>query len=193
MCTGINNKIHKIKFNFNNYCKNRTLTMNILQITLLFFTLSQIEGLTCIDQCSSGREKVNDDNIKDMVIMYIDQGDERVIECLDTSIITDMSYLLSSTFQSFNTDLSCWDVSKVTNMFGMFYLAKAFNNDLSSWNVSSVTKMSVSKWSLEHHLYNCLYYIYYLYIHRYLSFFDSHIFIYLSILLVYVLCCIIIQ
>ena len=148
MCTGINNKIHKIKFNFNNYCKNRTLTMNIFQITLLFFTVSQIEGLTCIDYCGSGREKVNGDNIQDVVKKYIDKGDEKAINCLDTSIITDMNKLLSfgdKRFQSFNTDLSCWDVSKVTDMDQMFFYASSFNNDLSSWDVSRVTNMQVSK------------------------------------------------
>ena len=144
-------KIHIIKFNFNNYCKNRTLTMNILHITLLFFTVSQIEGSTCIDYCGSGREKVNGDNIQDVVKKYIVQGDEKAIECLDTSIITDMISLLSGNqyygderFQSFNKDLSCWDVSKVTDMDQMFFYASSFNNDLSSWDVSSVTDMAVS-------------------------------------------------
>ena len=100
-----------------------------------------------------GKEKVNGDNIQNVVKWYIDKGDEKAINCLDTSTITNMNTLLSGDqyyggderFQSFNTDLSCWDVSKVTDMYGMFYLAKVFNNDLSSWDVSSVTNMRVSK------------------------------------------------
>ena len=128
--------------------------MNILQITLLFFTVGQIEGSTCTDYCgSSGREKVNGDNIQNVVKKYIDKGDEKSITCLDTSTVTSMISLFNGNeyqggderFQSFNTDLSCWDVSKVTDMYGFFYLAKAFNNDLSSWDVSSVTNMRVSK------------------------------------------------
>ena len=42
------------------------------------------------------------------------------IDCLDTSKITNMNYLLNgyndNRFRSFNTDLSCWDVSSVTSM-----------------------------------------------------------------------------
>ena len=34
--------------------------------------------------------------------------------------------------ESFNCDLSSWDVSSVTNMEGMFFSALLFNCDLSS-------------------------------------------------------------
>ena len=43
---------------------------------------------------------------------------------------------------SFNRDLSKWDVSKVTTMWGMFNGASSFNRDLSKWDVSSVTTMA---------------------------------------------------
>ena len=109
----------------------------------------QIEGSTCTDYCGSGREIVEGDNIKDVVKKYFEKGDEKSITCLDTSTITDMTWVLSGNgderFQSsFNTNLSCWDVSKVTDMYGMFYNARAFNNNISSWDVSSVTTMVVS-------------------------------------------------
>ena len=42
----------------------------------------------------------------------------------------------------FNSDISSWDVSSVTNMFTMFYHADDFNMDISQWNVSSVTNMN---------------------------------------------------
>merc|ERR1712032_1595864 len=42
---------------------------------------------------------------------------------------------------SFNQDLSKWDVSRVTSMFGMFRNTDFFNQDLSSWDVSRVTSM----------------------------------------------------
>ena len=44
--------------------------------------------------------------------------------------------------ESFNQDISSWDVSKVTNMSAMFYGCKSFNQDISSWDVSKVTNMS---------------------------------------------------
>ena len=35
-----------------------------------------------------------------------------------------------------------WDVSKVTNMSGMFRNAMLFDQDIGSWDVSKVTDMS---------------------------------------------------
>ena len=42
---------------------------------------------------------------------------------------------------SLNADLSSWDTSRVTNMYGMFSYTSAFNGNISSWNTSSVTTM----------------------------------------------------
>ncbi len=55
--------------------------------------------------------------------------------------VTDMSEMFSEA-ESFNGDLSSWDVSTVINMADMFSFAYAFNGDLSTWNVSNVTDMS---------------------------------------------------
>ena len=41
----------------------------------------------------------------------------------------------------FNTDISNWDVSRVTNMEDMFYSAKSFDNDISKWKVLIVTNI----------------------------------------------------
>jgi surface protein len=38
---------------------------------------------------------------------------------------------------SFNSDLSGWDISQVTDMSFMFNDAKSFNYDLSEWDISS--------------------------------------------------------
>ena len=57
------------------------------------------------------------------------------------SNITDMSNMFSNN-NTFNKDISSWDVSSVTSMNSMFYDATSFNQDLSSWNVSSVSDMS---------------------------------------------------
>ena len=43
--------------------------------------------------------------------------------------------------------LEKWDVSKVTDMSGMFLRAKSFNQPLEKWDVSKVTDMSWMFWS----------------------------------------------
>jgi surface protein len=42
---------------------------------------------------------------------------------------------------SFNQNISGWDVSRVTDMRAMFYGAESFNQNISSWDVSRVTDM----------------------------------------------------
>ncbi|WP_287043626.1 BspA family leucine-rich repeat surface protein, partial [Desulfonatronospira sp. MSAO_Bac3] len=55
---------------------------------------------------------------------------------IDTSQVTDMSGLFYGS--DFNKDIGYWDVSSVTDMFGMFESAEAFNQDIGDWNVSRV-------------------------------------------------------
>jgi len=57
-----------------------------------------------------------------------------------TSGITDMSGMFSGN-QSFNEDISHWDVSSVTTMESMFQSAFHFNQPIGDWDVSSVTTM----------------------------------------------------
>jgi titin len=59
----------------------------------------------------------------------------------DTSHVTNM-YGMFAYANSFNQDLSGWDTSRVTNMAYMFDHATLFNSDLSTWNTSSVTDIS---------------------------------------------------
>ena len=60
---------------------------------------------------------------------------------IDTSLITDMSYLFNSTDRKDFSGIEAWDVSNVTNMSGMFEKAKAFSQPLDNWDVSNVTNM----------------------------------------------------
>ena len=41
----------------------------------------------------------------------------------------------------FNDDISAWDTSSVTNMYGMFGDNSQFNKDISGWDTSAVTTM----------------------------------------------------
>ena len=69
-------------------------------------------------------------------------NDKINFNCIDTSKITDMSYLFNNEiFNKLEFDVSEWDVSNVTNMERMFIGCDKFDNDLSKWNVSNVTNM----------------------------------------------------
>ena len=68
-------------------------------------TFLPIEGLTCSDTCGSERELVDNDNIKDQILKYINIGKMKYIHCLNTTKITNMNNLLID-YQSFNTYLS---------------------------------------------------------------------------------------
>ena len=65
---------------------------------------------------------------------------------LCTTLVSNMSgsgVSLTNFFNnnSFNSDISFWDVSNVTDMDGIFYLANSFNQNISNWDVSSVFNM----------------------------------------------------
>jgi Mycoplasma protein of unknown function, DUF285 len=68
------------------------------------------------------------------------------------SIYTDVSRVVNmdgvfggnrGSLQFFNSDISNWDVSQVTDMQAMFQKTWAFNQDISQWDVSRVSKSTV--------------------------------------------------
>ena len=61
---------------------------------------------------------------------------------IDTSAITDMSWLFCRSWRKDFSGIESWDVSSVTDMSMMFVGCKNFNQPLGNWDVSSVTKMS---------------------------------------------------
>ena len=73
---------------------------------------------------------------------YIFKGYKKVkhiigLEDWDVSKVTNMKGMFYNC-ENFNSDLSNWDVSSVGNMHSMFYRCKTFNSDLSKWNVRKV-------------------------------------------------------
>ena len=81
--------------------------------------------------------------IADSSYIYSWLDADRNLNELCTSLITDMRSLFGvsdSGRNQFNGDISNWDVSKVTNMAGMF-TNSVFNGDISNWDVSNVTTM----------------------------------------------------
>ena len=60
---------------------------------------------------------------------------------IDTSKITDMSYLFFDTQRTDFSGIEKWDVSNVESMAAMFKGATFFNADISNWNVSNVRDM----------------------------------------------------
>ena len=81
------------------------------------------------------------DDLSNIIYMLL-YKDETDFNCIDTSLITDMSDLFTdSIFENLVFDVSNWDVSKVTNMDSMFNGCIKFDGNLSNWNVSNVENM----------------------------------------------------
>ena len=83
---------------------------------------------------------VNEVMLREMVL------NEEDVTKVATTKVTDMSYLFyidSDTNSDFNQNISSWDVSNVTTMFGMFELAIDFNQPIGDWDVSKVTTMGL--------------------------------------------------
>ena len=65
------------------------------------------------------------------------------LNCIDTSKITDMSYLFDRELSKIkNINISNWDVSNVENMYSMFIYCENFEGKaLENWDVSNVKDM----------------------------------------------------
>jgi surface protein len=94
---------------------------------------------------------INNDNIRELVAMYCHKKNKRnlprdlmgkSINDWDVSRVTNMEGLFLVKFENkFNEPLNNWDVSNVTNMGHMFRRCANFNQSLNDWKVSKVTNM----------------------------------------------------
>lgn len=82
------------------------------------------------------------EELKDILTELIKKrGNEGNFNDIDTSKITDMSYLFFD-MDNFNGDISNWDVSNVKRMSQMFRGCRSFNQDISDWDVSNVSEIN---------------------------------------------------
>ena len=105
----------------------KTLTYHINEALKIGNNLSEWSAYSC--------QPKTKDELKDIIKVRIkEQGSECDLNDIDTSLITDMSWLF---FESkFNGDISKWDVSNVTNMSYMFS-GSNFNQDISDWDIKT--------------------------------------------------------
>ena len=98
------------------------------------------DALTSIDQWGSGESVYNEwGSFKDA---FYGCGNMKynATDTPDLTHVTDMSAMFYEA-ESFDGDLSGWNVGEVTDMSFMFSGAKSFNGDISGWDTEDVTNM----------------------------------------------------
>ena len=81
--------------------------------------------------------------LQDIIINLLQKGQTN-LNCIDVSKITDMGgvfYTVNNKVKVKEIDISEWDVSNVEDMRAMFYECTEFTANMSNWNVSNVERM----------------------------------------------------
>ncbi|EHZ2727037.1 BspA family leucine-rich repeat surface protein [Vibrio parahaemolyticus] len=95
------------------------------------------EGYTYISGSNGGEEIVDKGACltRDELLLML-YNDEDVTN-VNTSCITDFSYLFEGELSDFNQNISNWDTSNGKNFAGMFSSTRLFNHDIGNWNTSN--------------------------------------------------------
>jgi surface protein len=121
-------------------CDNASVgdTGTVNGVTYTKRTRDQITTGNAATTCTSG---ITDMSAPDYENFFGDDSFNEDISTWDVSSVTNMAYMFYEA-RSFDQDISAWDVSSVTDMYRMFVDAGFFNQDIGDWDVSSVTNMS---------------------------------------------------
>ena len=126
---------------------------NDSQINQILDTLNEYLGhnFTCSLRENNESSTIQPQTTEELAAIIKQTCEEQGWNCdlnfIDTSKITDMSYLFSDNeeygygLEHFNGDISKWNTSNVTEMYEMFCGAKNFNQPLNNWDTSKVTNM----------------------------------------------------
>ena len=104
----------------------KTLKQHIDEALKIGKNLSEWSSYSCQPKTKKELEKIIEDRINK-------EGPNCDLNDIDTSLITDMSYLFY--VSEFNGNISDWNVSNVKSMFYMFKSSK-FNQDISNWKIN---------------------------------------------------------
>ncbi|MDB4496228.1 BspA family leucine-rich repeat surface protein [Flavobacteriaceae bacterium] len=111
--------------------------------TINGITYTIVDGSTLNDMVSSGDDvsRVCTSRVSIMRELFRNANTfNQDISSWDVSIVTDMFQMFLNA-NSFNQDIGSWDVSNVVFLNGMFYSATSFNQNLNNWDVSNVLSM----------------------------------------------------
>ena len=100
--------------------------------------MSGVTNMSGLFNADTSRKSVTPLTVAQMELAQTFNGD---ISGWNVSNVKNMSDMFMSS-PNFDGDISGWDVSNVTNMEAMFSKSGSFNGDISGWNVSSVKNMS---------------------------------------------------
>ena len=104
------------------------------------YTLVDLETLKEMIQDGGDVSKVCTSKIDNLSeLFYQNNSFNQDISSWDVENVTDMNYMFYQA-KSFNQNLSFWNVKNVSNMGAMFSGAESFNQNISSWNVDNVTR-----------------------------------------------------